>query len=602
MNAPGQVALAGLLGRFEPAQFDPGGLTRRGASSTLELPGLSLHAGARGVQWNGRHVVAALGSTRFANWSAERAARDGGAAAGWLSLAAQFGFECVHHVSGPFAAALIDIESRTLMLCVDRFAIEPLCYRAGLGVIEFSERADTLAGALLPQAVFDYFYAHVIPAPLTVFEGVERLPGAGRALFSGAGLVRDVHWRPRFDARHHAPTEELVGEFRALLRRAVRREIDGTRVGCFLSGGTDSSTVVGMASSILGARLPTYSIGFDVPGYDEMAYARIAAAHFDCAHHVHYLRADDLVEMIPLLAAHCPQPFGNSSLAPAFMCARLAGAHGTEKLLAGDGGDELFGGNSRYAQQKLFEVWSRVPGWAQRSVEASLRFVPRGRLADKARAYISQAKTPLPERLDRYNLVSYLGPTWLFAPGFLHRVSFEAARARRRETWAGAGASHPLDAMLAFDWQTTLADNDLPKVNQACSAARVAVGFPLLDSDIADFALTLAPSLKVRGLSLRYFFKAALRDFLPSEILRKKKQGFGLPFGPWVMQHAGLRAMVDEAAGALVARGILREDFVRDFSDNLLARSPGYFGELAWLMLMLEHWLRAHAPVWRATD
>ena len=189
-----------------------------------------------------------------------------------------------------------------------------------------------------PQALFDYFYFHVIPAPRTVFEGVERVR-AGHTIELSAGGSRTVmHWRPIFEERHPRPFEELKVEFRSLIENAVRHEAAGPPTGCFLSGGTDSSTVAGMLSRIVGGPAPTFSIGFDAEGYDEMAYARLAARHFGAEHHEHYISCDDLLEAIPQVAAWYDQPFGNSSAVPAYYCATLAKSTGIEKLLAGDGG------------------------------------------------------------------------------------------------------------------------------------------------------------------------------------------------------------------------------------------------------------------------
>jgi asparagine synthase (glutamine-hydrolysing) len=150
--------------------------------------------------------------------------------------------------------------------------------------------------------------------------------------------------------------------------------------------------------------------------------------------------------------------------------------------------------------------------------------------------------------------------------------------------------------MLAYDWRFTLAANDLPKVSGTTRLAGEAVEYPFLDDDLVDFATRLPPALKVRGLTLRYFFKEALRGFLPDEIIRKRKHGFGLPFGPWLRRNAPLRKMAQNALEGLSERGIVRRELVQELFSTRLAQHPSYFGEMVWVLMMLEHWIAANAP------
>jgi asparagine synthase (glutamine-hydrolysing) len=156
--------------------------------------------------------------------------------------------------------------------------------------------------------------------------------------------------------------------------------------------------------------------------------------------------------------------------------------------------------------------------------------------------------------------------------------------------------------MLAYDWKFTLADADLPKVTGTTRLAGVAVGFPLLSDALLDFSLTLPATWKVRGLTLRWFFKEALKGFLPDDIIRKKKHGFGLPFGPWLMRHADLHSHAQAAVRGLVARGLVRPEFADELFSSHLAEHPGYYGEMVWILMMLEHWLSSNAPGFGTRD
>ena len=492
----------------------------------------------------------------------------------------------------------------------DPFALNPQCWTlAKDGSVRTAARADDLAGPdtpLCPQALFDYLFFHCIPSPRTVFSGVHRVPAAHR-LSTVAGKVRvEPQWAPCFEpARERVSFDALKIEFLALVKRAVAHGLDGTEPACFLSGGTDSSTIAGMVREVTGSGAQAFSIGFEAEGYDEMAYARIAAKRFSCKHHEYYVTPDDLVKSIPTVAASFDQPFGNSSVLPSYYCAAQAKQAGVSHLLAGDGGDELYGGNVRYAKQRVFSMYDRLPRPLRRGLLEpffGLSWVSRTPLLKKGSSYIEQALVPMPDRLQMYNLLLRLGVQDVLEPGFLARVNVDDPALHQREVWhwAGSGVAagevSELNRTLAYDWRYTLAESDLPKVRGAADLAGVTVAYPMLDQALLDFSLRLPDHYKLNGMKLRWFFKEALRGFLPDEIINKPKHGFGLPFGPWMMKHEALKALATDSLQSLGQRGMIRASFIRDLLQHRLPQHPGYYGEMVWILMMLEQWLRAHRP------
>ena len=509
---------------------------------------------------------------------------------------------------GEFAIGLHDAERGRSFLAVDRFAIRTVCYRVHEGQLQFAERADDLAAGhadieLDEQAIFDYLYFHCIPSPRTVFKGVFRLPAGHYAWFEGGKLTVAPYWLPHFvEPSGPVSFEALKKEFRDLLREGVQRELDGSVPACFLSGGTDSSTVAGMIGLVANKPAQSYSIGFEAEGYDEMAYARLASRHFKTEHHEYYVTPDDLVRSIATVAGHYDQPFGNSSALPAYYCAKVAHDDGVTRMLAGDGGDEIFGGNSRYAKQRVFDAYTLLPGALRRHVmEPLLEGTPLGTLPGlkKGRSYVEQAKVPMPDRLQMYNLLLRLGVRDVLTPSFLARVNPEGPAQLQREVWALTPPTHELNRTLAYDWRFTLADSDLPKVRGTTALAGVSVGFPLLDQGLLEFSLKLPVAYKLKGLKLRWFFKEALRGFLPDEIITKSKHGFGLPFGAWAMRHEPLRRLASDSLDSLSQRGIVQPAFLRQLLDQRLPEHPGYYGEMVWVLMMLEQWLQKHRPAAR---
>jgi asparagine synthase (glutamine-hydrolysing) len=549
---------------------------------------------------------ASFGSPIFSDHSlAALADREGVIAAWKKAMTGSSSVAAAAAVSGDFAVALRDSDGRC-MLAVDRFAMRTLCYRVVDGELRYSDRADALsdaASALDAQAIFDYLYFHVIPSPRTIFEGVHRLPPGHVAMFDRGSLTVVPYWKPTFREPDAPSFPALRAEFRQLLRDAVTRQLDGSKPACFLSGGTDSSTLAGMIGEVSGRAAATYSIGFDAEGYDEMTYARIAARHFKTEHHEHYLTPDELVDSIALVAGSYDQPFGNSSALPAYWCARVAREDGVGRLLAGDGGDELFGGNSRYAMQRVFGMYSKVPAVLRKALLDPLFGLDVARkllLVRKAAGYVRQANTPMPDRLQHYNLLLRLGMPEVLTASFLSRVAEGAPLEAQRAVWAAAADAAPINAMLAFDWRYTLAESDLPKVVGSAALAGITVGFPFLDQALVDFSLRLPPRYKLNRLRLRWFFKEALRGFLPDEIITKKKKGFGLPFGVWVNRHDKLKRLAVDSLRSFADRGVVRPQFISTLLQTHLQAHPGYYGEMVWILMMMEQWLRQHAPQYKA--
>jgi asparagine synthase (glutamine-hydrolysing) len=543
----------------------------------------------------------ALGSPRFPGAETTAIAQDQGLVAAWNQFGVSADVKKLSDVQGDFALGL-QLPDGGILLAVDRFAIQTLCYCETAEGLQFAHRADELAGfsqGVDPQAIFDYLYFHCIPSPRTIFKGVFRLPPGHYALWRNGKLTVAPYWKPTFNESNNASFDTLRDEFRSLLLDAAREQLDGSKPACFLSGGTDSSTVAGMAGLAAGQPVASYSIGFEAQGYDEMAFARIAAKQFKTEHHEYYVTPADLVKSIPTVAAHFDQPFGNSSAVPSYYCAKMAREDGVTKLLAGDGGDELFGGNSRYAKQRVFGWYQMLPGALRaHAMEPLLNTAAAGKLpvVRKASSYVEQASVPMPDRLQMYNLVMRLGVDDVLTPAFLQQVDQTQPLRLQQSVWRATPPTSALNEELAFDWRFTLAESDLPKVVGATSLAGVKVGFPLLDDRLLHFSMNLPTSYKLKGLKLRWFFKEALRGFLPDDIITKKKQGFGLPFGVWANSDKALNALAADSVHGLVERGIVRRAFVETLLNQRLQEHPGYFGEMVWILMMLEQWLRRHAP------
>ena len=512
----------------------------------------------------------------------------------------QHGLKCLELLYNDFSCAIIDSDNNKIILAVDHLGRYPLYYTLSRNQLVFASTAKTVLAhpsitrEIDPQGLYNYVYFHMVPGPSSVYKNLSKLQ-AGTALEISSGQSR-IHryWTPGFSEFHGDSFTRKKNELRHTLTQSVERATAGkNNVGAFLSGGLDSSTVAGILSETSQDKARAFSIGFDAEGYDEMAYARITAKHFGIELNEYYVTPEDVVTALPMVATSYDEPFGNSSALPAWFCARFARENGIELLLAGDGGDELFAGNERYAKQKLFEIYGQIPRLLREGLIEPGTSLLKDRLAvfAKAASYIEQASTPLPDRLQSYNFLHRHAPNEIFAQDFLESVETELPLTIQRDVYNAPTDASKLNRMLYLDWQFTLADNDLRKVSHMCATAGVDVAYPMLDDELLDFSCKIPSNEKLRGQNLRDFYKKSLTGWLPDETINKSKQGFGLPFGVWMQEHKPLREMAYDNLVALKNRNYLDNRFLDKLIGLHKDEHAAYYGELIWVLTVFELWM-----------
>jgi asparagine synthase (glutamine-hydrolysing) len=543
----------------------------------------------------------------YAHWrstSLAAMARERGDAATVAEAYRQHGAAFLKDMHGPFAIAVIDMQSESGALAIDRLGTRTMCYANPSGALVFASNAESVVAhpsvtrELSQQAIFNYLYCHVVPSPGTIYRAVQKLRPGECVTFNRGAVERCFYWQLPYHDNGTDSVAALERRLLLLLKDATRRTIDGQQdIGAFLSGGTDSSTVATMLTELTQAPVRTYSIGFASDEFDEMKYARITAQRLGARAREYYLTPDDVVAAIPIIARAYDEPFGNDSAVPAYFCAKMASEDGVRVLLAGDGGDEIFGGNTRYAKQKVFEAYGRIPHALRRALVEPLAFsLPgRERIAPlrKLGSYIRQASVPLPDRLETYNFLHRSPYADVFEPDFLATISVDEPLAMLRDVYQRADSASAVNRIMHLDLTLTLADNDLRKVSRMCDMAGIDVRYPLLDDQLVEFSGEIPASLKVKGLKLRYFFKHALKDVLAPETIAKTKHGFGMPFGLWLRDHTRLAELVHGSLDAFQRRGILRPSYIQDLRRQHYTDHATYFGIMIWVIAMLECWLDA---------
>ena len=445
------------------------------------------------------------------------------------------------------------------------------------------------------QAIYHHLNFSYIPTPFTIFDGVRKLPPGARLCVDGSGVRFDRYWQPGY-------LEDLTGgedDLAEHLRRQMETSIGGyarhdADAACFLSGGTDSSTIAGILAKTAGAeRTHAFSIGFAEEAFDELDYARTAAKAFGIQHHERRIDAEETLSAIDILVEAFDEPFGNSSAVPTYYCADLAHSLGQDCLLGGDGGDEIFGGNERYAKDYYFQRYYDLPSPLKAVggvLRAGLKPVDQ-RFANRIKNFLHRGALANPERF--YTDDSFASDYYqeLLTPELREQCPERSSLAILDRHFAEADASSGLNRLMYIDLQMAIADNDLTKVNRSAKAAGVSVLYPYLTPELITFMGRVPAELKVKRTAKRYLFKKAVASILPEAILTKKKQGFGLPFGHWFRHDPKISAFLRDIlmSQRCRERGYLESGFLTTLLDRHQQGVWDYSNEL-WLLLMLELW------------
>lgn len=518
------------------------------------------------------------------------------------------GADFVSRLKGTWAIAVVDRrEAGSVLLLNDRMGVENLCYAPldGGGLV-FASGAEAVAAYpdvaadLDYQAVHNFLYYTRVPAPRTVFKHVRKFSMATRLRATRRDVRTDTYWRVPYEEAP-APFARLRDELMVRLEASVgdlAEPTAGRPIGAFLSGGLDSSTVSGLLARA-GHAPDLLNVGFDLEAYNESAFAEQAARHFERPLTALRLQARELPRLTQSLADIYDEPYANSSAVASLYAAECAAERGLTCLFAGDGGDEIFAGNERYRQQAIFELYFRLPKLLRRMLETRLLQSDGAKafpLLGKVGKFAARANIRLPDRLESYNYYEAKRLDTIYAPELARVVDAdEPKEILRRHYLDAAPATSALNRMMHVDLRTTLVDDDLRKVTKTCRARGLSVRFPILTEEVVEFAARVPSREKLNLFRLRHFYKRAMKQFLPESTLTKSKHGFGLPFGVWLIREPEVRGFVQDHLSDLRDRGLFQPEFVEQARRQPTPGQERYYGEVVWVLLMLELWLSKQA-------
>jgi len=509
----------------------------------------------------------------------------------------EWGAAAIGRLRGMFALAIWDTRRRTLLLARDRIGIKPLHYAMAGGRLYFgSEIKSILCAPDVPReidadALNHYLSFLYTPPEGSILKAVHKLPPGHTLTWTDGAIRIERYWELPAEESFTGSETEAIEQLRDVLTDAVRSHLmSDVPLGAFLSGGIDSSTVVALMAQTSGRRVKTFSIGFDVPAFDELEHARRVARHFDTEHH-EFVVKPDATAILDRLIAHFDEPFADASAIPTWYVSELARRHVTV-VLSGDGGDELFGGYDRYLPHPRVAAFDKYSPAALRHVaSAAAASLPHGARGKNFLRHVGR------DARGRYiDAIRFFGAdekSSLLTPDVRRRLTQpdpERLLAAHFERYADL--PWPTQ-MMRFDAETYLPEDVLTKVDRMSMAHSIESRVPLLDNEVIAFAASLPASLKIKNGRRKHVLKEVAARLLPPELIDRPKQGFGVPLAAWF--RGNLRELFVDTllSPSAVSRTFFQPAFVKRLVDEHLSAKRDHSLRL-WQLVVFERWYAAY--------
>jgi asparagine synthase (glutamine-hydrolysing) len=516
-----------------------------------------------------------------------------------LHLYEEKGVRCLQDLRGMFAFGVWDAREGTLFLARDRLGKKPLYYwKNNDGIAFASEPKAFLADPTFnvqpnPHAIWHYLTYQYVPSPLSAFQGVQKLPPGHYLLVEDGKVLIERYWKLSYKQKCQLTEEEACEDLLARLREAVKlRLVSDVPLGAFLSGGTDSSTVVALMAEQNTSTVKTFSIGFEEKEYNELRYARLVAQRYGTDHHEFVVRPE-AIDVLPKLVWHYNEPYADSSAIATYYLAQLTRQYVTVAL-NGDAGDENFAGYDRYLANVVAGRYLRIPHLVRRPLEVLIQTMlpspgPRT-FFSRVKRFFEAAAEPRERRYARW--LSHFHSdlkSELCTEEFQQAAGSSDSVDLVLDVYGASDAQDIIDATLDVDVNTYLPDDLLVKVDIATMAHGLEGRSPLLDHEFMEFCASLPSHMKLRGRVKKYIFKRAIRNLVPPEIVERAKMGFGVPLDHWFRQD--LREMAYDVllSPRALGRGYFHATVVQRLLDEHVQGIRNWHLQL-WNLMMLELW------------
>lgn len=517
-----------------------------------------------------------------------------------LHLYEEYGERCVEQLRGMFAFAIWNRKHKVLFLARDRFGKKPLVYADLPNAFLFGSELKCLLKHpdirkdIDYSAIDHYLSYQYIPSPYTVFQQIKKLPPSHTLTLKEGRVTLRHYWQLNYIPKTTVSFKEAGRQMVDKLREATKlRMISDVPLGAFLSGGRDSSAVVGLMSELSSRPVKTFSIGFEEAEYSELDYARAVAKHFHTDHQ-EFIVKPETIDILPKLAWHYSEPYADSSALPSYYVSKMTRQHVTVAL-TGDGGDETLAGYPRYQAMKFMLIWSKIPRALRKTFYQSLSLLPDGnppysfiwRLKRLLRIGLDDPRTLYLDTLCYFHEEQKAS---LYTP-FMKEQSLQAFAPDYINSLLKIGKSFPgIDAFLYTDLRSYLPECLMVKMDIASMANSLETRSPFLDHEFVELVAKFPPSWKLHGLTHpKYIFDKTFKGWLPDQVITRGKQGFGIPMAKWF--RGNLKGYLESTL--LSPKALSRGLFEKSAIERLLAENASQKKDHSyrlWALLMLEQW------------
>ena len=499
----------------------------------------------------------------------------------------EYGPECLQKFNGMFAFALWDDDKKLLFLARDRFGVKPLHYYKDKDKFIFASEIKAILEADIPRkvnktALTQFLAFEYVPAPLTMFENINKLPAGHYAILKDNNLTIKQWYDVKVEEKDW-DEQKLIKETKNLLKESVKlRLMSDVPLGSFLSGGIDSSTVVGMMSQLTDDPIKTFSIGFTEKSYDESAEARLVANKFNTDHTEKIVDPQDIIPLFKKLIPDIDEPFGDLSIFPTYLVSQLA----RQKVivsLSGDGADEIFGGYDWYRAQDLSNTYKMIPG--KKLFHPLIHNLPQTK---KSKGLVNKAKrfAEGTEKLDKYEHLRFM--TNIKIDDMKDALTYPMIHDPYKPM-LNLNKGQSLNKNMYIDIKTYLTDDILTKLDRSSMMVSLEAREPLLDYNLVEHAMSIPSNLKLSGSTRKYILKKAVQDLLPKPILKKGKQGFTIPMKHWMRNE--LKDYVQEKLSEenLKEMGYFKPEYVNKVLNTHFSKKRDMQRHI-WAMLSFTLW------------
>lgn len=518
----------------------------------------------------------------------------------------EWGEDFVCKLRGMYAFALWDGRLKRLLIVRDRVGIKPLYYTLlGDKTLVFGSELKSilthpdLKRALEPRALDLFLTLEYIPEPLSIFSGVHKLPAGCCLVYEKGAIQIKKYWAIDPEATIRKETAlvslpDLQDQLYQILKEAVRmRLISDVPLGAFLSGGIDSSSIVGLMHELGASPIKTFSIGFEDKSYDELTHARRIAQKFGTDHEEFVLQPQAL-ELTEELIHHLDEPFGDFSIFPTYLVSKMARAH-VKVILSGDGGDELFAGYEHYQAQTLSK--SRLSALLQKPLPGIVKILrPSAKkkgLRNKIKRYAQGFEHRSNMRHFRWMMfLSEANKNLLYTPELIQDLDNSTNLCDSppfTHLFSQMDRFDDITGELYLDFKTYLVDDILVKVDRMSMAASLESRVPLLDHKVVEYAFALPGKLKLKGMTTKWILKKTMERLLPKENIYRRKEGFSIPIKHWLQKELKdlMLGYLDEHR--IQKEGLFNHEPIKHMIDRHLTGKENYSHQL-WALLVFEIW------------